>query len=72
MDGFKPCPFCGMDKLAAIRNPESAEIRGIYCLRCKTEVRFPGIVMHANETYGDNETRWRERWNMWGKRMGGQ
>ena len=63
MDGMTPCPFCGVDKLAAIRDMESAEVEGIYCLTCKTLVRFVNIRMHPNESYGDNENRWRERWN---------
>lgn len=63
MEGFKPCPFCGQDKLALIRDHDSAEITGIYCLTCKAEVRFPNITMHPNETYGDNQAKWEMKWN---------
>lgn len=63
MDNMKPCPFCGENRMQQIRDFDSAAIDGIYCLACKTVVRFTNITMHPNETYEENEEKWRKRWN---------
>ena len=58
---LKPCPFCG-GHVQHVRQDPADGIYGIFCTGCKAMIRW-NIVMAPRENYGQNEQKWREKWN---------
>ena len=57
---WRTCPFCG-GRVIIGRDIEGA-ISGILCTKCKAYVRWD-IRMKGRETFGENEEKWKEKWN---------
>lgn len=58
---LKPCPLCG-GHVQYVRSDPAWGISGIYCQGCKALTKW-AIELETEETYGENEQKWRERWN---------
>ena len=59
---LKSCPFCG-GMAQWMRDMEDVtEIRGIYCLGCKAQVRW-NIRTQPGDTYGQTMDAWLAKWN---------
>lgn len=58
---LKHCPHCG-GHVQYVRSDPSDGIYGIFCQECKAMTRW-NIEMEPRENYGENERKWRERWN---------
>ena len=59
---WKPCPFCGSEKVSVMRDMELVSITGIWCAACRSLTKWT-IPMKPKETFGENEAKWAERWN---------
>jgi len=62
---LKPCPFCGGRVI--LGRGIDCEITGILCRSCHVMVKWD-IQMRSHETFGENETKWAEKWNRRDKR----
>jgi Lar family restriction alleviation protein len=60
-DKLISCPFCG-GHVQYVRSDPAYGITGIFCNQCKAMIKW-NIEMEPKETYGENERKWRERWN---------
>ena len=61
MNELKLCPFCG-GHVQYVRSDPAWGISGIYCQGCKALTKW-NIEMEPRKKYGENEQKWREKWN---------